>query len=152
MDELLHRYVMIKLSSFASFWQTLNLRKITYPFKWQQHAEETLREFLLLQRITCFGPESLFPMMSCVRRAGYHFNEGCLLLLATHYPPPASLHTSLRLRWLLVSHLVPVTNHYHRHKCQFCNEWWISLGSFLSPELRCNVCLCYKGAIKTRHW
>ena len=40
-------------------------KPMTYPFKWQQHAEETLRELLLLQRITFFGPESLFPMMSC---------------------------------------------------------------------------------------
>ena len=45
-------------------------KPITYPFKWQQHAEETLRELLLLQRITFFGPESLFPMMSCVMCAG----------------------------------------------------------------------------------
>ena len=49
-------------------WSTfLHVEKpMTYPFKWQQHAEETLRELLLLQRITFFGPESLFPMMSCV--------------------------------------------------------------------------------------
>ena len=73
----------------------------------------------------------------------------CLLLQAP-LAPAASLHTSLRLRlwshtWcrIMLPIIITVTNanfamNDESHRALF--------------SLWCNVCLCYKGAIKSRHW